>query len=605
MLVLVVAMVSSFATPAAAQVCSIVCNLTGSVNDYWPGAANAASGATSITLDARRAGAGTAGNSIAAGDWVIVMQMQDAAFNSTNSTSYGSGAGGGDGSGYTAARRTGLYEFVRVTGSVGAGGGVLNLASGLINAYNVTTLGNQTTPRFQVIRIPHCATVNLSGTISGASWNGSTGGVIAFRGETVNMGGATINADGLGFRGGATDAHNGPAGTGNYRNTDVRDQYKGEGITGTPDYIYDTDTGTEIATGLTFPAGYRARGAPGNAGGGGAGDSGGGGGGNAAAGGRGGVWRSGTTGNGAGGRGGAVFAEGAFNRAVLGGGGAGGSAGPDGGTSGGVEASPPYGTGGNAFSRGGAGGGIVILGAVTRAGSLTINARGADAPYSPGTTAAIQVGGGGGAGGSIVLYGAGGSIAVNAQGGNGADAQRTVHRAHGGGGGGGAVFASAALSGVTTALTGGLAGCTVAGANDSSATNCGTHQNSSTAGGPGVAAIFAASSGPGAPDCVPVNIAVKKDNGLTSVLAGQTTTYVLTVTNGGPNGASNSVLTDPAVAGLNCTAVTCTGAVGATCPAAGNVTIPILQSTGIILPSLPATSTLTFQVTCGVTASGQ
>jgi uncharacterized repeat protein (TIGR01451 family) len=568
---------------ASAQVCPISCNVTGSINDYWPGTANVAVGASSITLGARRAGTGTAGNTIAAGDWVIVVQMQDATIGTANSTSYGSTVAGNTGTGYISAGQSGLYEFARATNAVGAAGGTLNLASALVNAYDSTVSGTQTTPRFQVVRIPHCVTVNMSGTIDGAPWNGTTGGVIALRGETVNMGGATINANGIGFRGGATDAHNGPTDTNNWNGTTVTDQYKGEGIAGTPNFIYDTATATEIATGLTFPGGS-----------------------NAGRGGRGGTW-SGTTGGAAGGRGGAPFAERAFTRLVLGGGGAGGSAGADAGYAAGSaqETSPPFGTGTNAFSRGGAGGGLVILGANTRAASLTVNANGVSGPFSPGTANATQVGGGGGGGGSIVLYGSGGTISANAAGGDGTPAQRAVHLAHGGGGGGGAVFASGALTGITTSVTGGRAGCTVAGANDTNATNCGTDNNSSTAGAAGVATTFAASAGPGTPTCAPAALSVTKSNNLTTVTAGQTFTYSLTVVNSGPTAANNSVLRDPAVAGLSCTSVACTGSNPAgNCPGV-SVTIADLQGGGIGLPTLPASSTLTFGVTCGVTATGQ
>ncbi|RYX88567.1 MAG: hypothetical protein EOO28_35920, partial [Comamonadaceae bacterium] len=235
----------------SAQVCTPACNLTGAVNDYWPATADAAAGATSITLGARRTG-NVANNNISVGDWVIVMQMQDATIDATSANTYGSGVAANDGSGYTAARQTGLYEFKRVTSAVGAGGGVLTFATGLVNGYNLTQLATaQSAPRYQVIRIPHCATVNLSGTLSGAPWNGTTGGVIALRGETVNMGGATINAVNLGFRGGATDAHNAPLNTANWRSTNTNDQYKGEGIAGASDYVYDAQAGTEIATGQT------------------------------------------------------------------------------------------------------------------------------------------------------------------------------------------------------------------------------------------------------------------------------------------------------------------------------------------------------------------
>lgn len=593
------------AMPSQAQVCSVTCNLTGAVNDYWPGTAGAAAGATSITLGARRTGTGTAGNAIAIGDWVIVLQVQDATINTSTGTS-AYGANNATGAGYLAANQTGFYEFKRATSAVGAAGGALTVSGGLLNTYNVTPVaGAQTTPRFQVIRVPNCVTANLSGSLSGAPWNGTTGGVIALRGETVNGGGATIDATGIGFRGGATDAHNGPNDTNSYASTNQNDQYKGEGIAATPDYIYDTATAAEIATGQTMPNGYRGRGAAGNAGGAGEGDSGAGGGGNGGAGGRGGTWDTGTIGNNGGGRGGAVFAEAAFGRLVLGGGGGGGSANTGATTA--NEATIPYGTGANSFNRGGAGGGLVILGGVTRAGSFTINANGAGATGTTytSTTQGSRVGGGGGAGGSIVLFGSGGAITASATGGNGYNDQlATGHIAHGGGGGGGVVLAAGSLAGVASTVTGGNAGCTTSGVNDTGATACGTGGPSSTNGAAGSAATFSAASvEPGTPTCGPANIAITKTNNVATVNSGSTTTYTITVSNSGPTNAPNSLVRDPAATGLNCSTVTfAANPVGGV--VAGPLSIAGLQGAGIALTTFNANSTATFTLTCGVTATG-
>src|SRR5690349_22519600 len=54
--------------------------LTGVINTYYPGSGTAAAGSTSIALGAA-AGASTP---IAVGDLVLVIQMQDAAIDSTN-----------------------------------------------------------------------------------------------------------------------------------------------------------------------------------------------------------------------------------------------------------------------------------------------------------------------------------------------------------------------------------------------------------------------------------------------------------------------------------------------------------------------------------------
>ncbi len=99
-------------------------------------------------------------------------------------------------------------------------------------------------------------------------------------------------------------------------------------------------------------------------------------------------------------------------------------------------------------------------------------------------------------------------------------------------------------------------------------------------------------------------LVVAKSNGVTSSVAGSTTSYTITVANFGPAGAAGTVLTDPAVAGLNCTTVTCTSTAANMCPAAP--TVAALRSTGLqVTPSFPANSTASFVVTCGVTATGQ
>lgn len=100
------------------------------------------------------------------------------------------------------------------------------------------------------------------------------------------------------------------------------------------------------------------------------------------------------------------------------------------------------------------------------------------------------------------------------------------------------------------------------------------------------------------------NLSVTKSNATGTLVAGTTTTYTLTITNAGPAHADNAVLTDPAVAGLNVTAVNCTGTTGGgVCP--GVVTVAALQGAGLVIPTLPAGATVTFTVTATVTATGQ
>jgi len=100
--------------------------------------------------------------------------------------------------------------------------------------------------------------------------------------------------------------------------------------------------------------------------------------------------------------------------------------------------------------------------------------------------------------------------------------------------------------------------------------------------------------------CVVVNgftFSIVKTASAGSLQPNSPLTYTITVTNNGPSSADGSVVIDPPVAGFNATAVTCTGATnGANCPAAIDVSIGNLQGTGIPLPTFPANSTITFQL---------
>ena len=99
------------------------------------------------------------------------------------------------------------------------------------------------------------------------------------------------------------------------------------------------------------------------------------------------------------------------------------------------------------------------------------------------------------------------------------------------------------------------------------------------------------------------NLSITKTNGTTTLVAGSTTTYTITATNGGPSAANGTTVRDPAVAGLNCTTLTCSTTGGATCPAP--LDIATWQGSGLAIPVFPANSTATFLLTCGVTATGQ
>ncbi len=177
--------------------------LTGTINTYHPGTATANAGATSITLGTAT-GAATA---IASGDLVLIIQMQDAAINSFNSSSYGDGVSG---SGSTALNNAGGYEYATATSAVPLGGGTLTVTAagpggGLLYTYTSAAASvTQGARTFQVVRVPNYSTATIGAALTASAWNGSTGGILALNvSGALTLGGATVNLNGLGFRGGA------------------------------------------------------------------------------------------------------------------------------------------------------------------------------------------------------------------------------------------------------------------------------------------------------------------------------------------------------------------------------------------------------------------
>ena len=177
--------------------------LTGTINTYYPGTATANAGSTSITLGAAT-GAATA---IASGDLVLIIQMQDAAINFTNTSAYGDGLSG---SGSTSLNNAGAYEYATATSAVPAGGGTLTVTAagpggGLLFTYtSAAASAAQGARTFQVVRVPNYTTATLGAALTASAWNGSTGGILALNlSGLLTLNGATVHADGLGFRGGA------------------------------------------------------------------------------------------------------------------------------------------------------------------------------------------------------------------------------------------------------------------------------------------------------------------------------------------------------------------------------------------------------------------
>ncbi len=104
-------------------------------------------------------------------------------------------------------------------------------------------------------------------------------------------------------------------------------------------------------------------------------------------------------------------------------------------------------------------------------------------------------------------------------------------------------------------------------------------------------------------------LSISKTNSVSSLVAGQTTSYIIDVGNSGPSGVLGAVLKDVNTAGLACTSVSCGVTSGAAiCPAvgvaAGELSIVNLAGAGVIIPRLNANSNLQFIVNCDVTATG-
>ena len=552
---------------------------------------------------------------IAAGDLVLVMQMQSATINFTNTSSYGDGVPGDPGSGSTNLDNTGQFEFVVATSAVPTGGGTLTFTgagatNGLLNSYtNTIATSSQGESTFQVIRVPQYASATLTSTLAALAWNGATGGVLAIDVSSQLTLGGTVAVDGDGFRGGGGRilAGNGTGTATDYvqLSTNKANGSKGEGIAGTPAFIAPagyTTTTAAAATNQTYveglPSGSYSRGAPGNAGGGGT-DSdpktntqndGGGAGGNGGTGGNGGFgWNSAGI---VGGFGGVLFPA-STGTLIAGGGGGAGTTNDGSWYAGGTGGADCGTTCTGIYSSGAAGGGIAILhaGSVTGTGSITSNGLTATDVENDG-------GGGGGAGGSIEIFANSGSLTgltVQANGGNGGntwltDAPGTPFPGNrhgpGGGGGGGVIFLSAAPT--ASSVKAGLNGYSTM-ANDAYGATVGQAGT--------VSSNFTINETPGAQpgaECATADLAVTNAGAPAVVAPTANVTYTQTVTNNGPLAAVNAVFSEAVPA--NTTFFSITPAAGWACTtpavgASGNITC-----TNPLVASGAAVATFSVQV---------
>lgn len=470
------------------------------VNTYTNVTANITAGATTIAVANSALTGGAFGASpLAAGDLIMIIQMQGASISTADDVTYGT---------ITSYNNAGLYEFACVSAVPNAT--TIALANPVLNNYTATG-------KVQIVRIPRLTTLTVSGTITAPAWNGTTGGVVAIEtASTIALNNSpSIDVSGRGFRGGALDNSSQASGTAvtTFRSTVAADGgEKGESIAG-----YQTD--------YDGIGGRYGRGAPANGGGGGNSHNAGGGGGangnngvaytgsgnpststpawanawnleasgfatsTSSGGGRGGYTYAGSdqdaltvppgnsawAGNlrrNAGGRGGRPLSV-AGGRLFLGGGGGAGDA------------------NNNSGGAGGAGGGLVFIiagGNVTGNGSIAANgAAGAN------TTGGHNDGpGGGGGGGTVVIYNRAGNVAnsitIAANGGAGGNQLITTNESEGPGGGGGGGYIAISSGSPTQTVNGAANGTTT------SAALAEFTPNGATRGGSGLINTYTAAS---------------------------------------------------------------------------------------------------------------
>lgn len=534
-----------------------------SVNRYTPLAADAATGATTITVG------NAATLNAAPGDLLFIVQMQGAQVNGTNTNAFGA---------VTLVNGAGQFEMVTVQ-SVTGNQIALSPGCGLVNAYSAAA-------HTQVIWVPQYSslTVAAGGSVAPPAWDGAVGGVVVVQAGAVNLTGA-IDASGLGFRGGVlSNLAFEPVTLGfQYRSPDPRaGGEKGEGIAG---FEADYD-----AIGGRYSLGAIA-----NGGGGGAAHNGGGGGGAngdsampwlgsgvmPAGGTMAAPWSlawaldpdaidaGGPTQSSGGGRGGYSYSAAAQDPLTVGPGQAvwmGDFRQYRGGLGGRPLANDPLahafaGGGGGAGNEndgaggpGGAGGGIIYIVANSVTGTGAIRANGAAG--GPTTGGGNDGPGGGGGGGTIVVVApsVASTVVLQANGGAGGD-QHIVgfgDEAEGPGGGGGGGFIAAPAGATATTPTGGRAGAT-----DSPALVA-FPPNGATNGAPGQLATLASTARP--PMCIATDLAVALSDGGGTVTPGTSVTYTLVVTNHGPNPATGAVVSDPFGPAFTGATWTCAGA---------------------------------------------
>lgn len=585
------------------------------LNEYTALAANAATGATSISVaNAGQLDSATFGP-LGAGDLLMLYQAQGAAIDTTDTTAYGN---------VTALNGAGLHEFIEVASVAGNTITLGNGCNGLRNPYAAAG-------RTQVVRVPQFTTltVSMTGTVTALPWDGQRGGIVALHvRDTLTLQG-TVDVAGLGFRGGAVDAQTGALGTDvtafRSATADLGGE-KGEGIVG-------------FQTGYDALGGRHGRGAPANGGGGGnAVRAGGGGGANAI---NTNLWSgqgvmdpsvigfqawqldprrsdptntggaSAVANNSGGGRGGYSFSVNNQNAVVSGPGVAawGGNLRRERGGLGGRPLDPSatgrlfFGGGGGAgdgdqaaAGPGGRGGGLIYVMATTVSGSGALVANGASGGNTTGSHRDSP--GGGGAGGTVVVRATtigGFSIAANGGEGGSQLISSGLDEATGPGGGGSGGFIAVSGGAVTRSAAGGPGGTTSSNGLTEFPSNGATR--GATGNSTAVVATIAGNQVVDVPLCLePANLEVTITNGQASSVPGTQTTYTLRVRNLGPGGATGARVIDTFPGILTGVAWTCAATGAGSCPASGTGNINALVT-------IPANQEVVFTITATITPS--
>jgi hypothetical protein len=225
------------------------CSISGRVNNYYKGIANVQVMDNVVKVATTSFSPSQLPQS---GELIMVIQMQGATFNSSNTATYGNGTG----SGYLDLLSVGYWETHRVVSQDNID--TIQIEDHFIHPYYSTWPENSLKQSFQVITITACEAIIMVGNTTCPNWDGEVGGVVALLANSLNAKDYAILCDGSGFRGGVGETYSDSQRVTDYASTSsARGARKAEGICGSPEDI------------TFFAGGIYCRGAPGNAGGGG------------------------------------------------------------------------------------------------------------------------------------------------------------------------------------------------------------------------------------------------------------------------------------------------------------------------------------------------